>query len=63
MKVEVIFEHDADSLLIKMPCAPMIGDEFTIEQNDDDDFYKVYNRDFIIKNGKLDKVKIWVKDL
>ena len=53
MKVEVIFEHEDDKrLLIKMPCAPMIGDEFTIEQNDDYDFYKVYNRDFIIKNGK-----------
>ena len=66
MIVEINFEHDKDlQMLIEMPCVPMIGDEFTTNADDQEEyeFYKVYARDFLINNGKFDKVKIWVKDL
>lgn len=67
MLVEINFEFNEkySLLLIEMPCVPIIGDEFTINTDNQEEYesYKVYARDFIINNGKLDKIKIWVEDL
>ncbi len=64
MLVEVNVDQLPDlKMIIDLPIIPNVGDEFTINKDNDVEFYKVLRRDFIITNGKFDRIILWIEDL